>query len=151
MKTILTLLLGLFLCSQAEAQLAEPVQWSFQAEKLNSEIFKVTLSATIDEGWYVYSQDLAGKGPVPTRINFEPNQAFVLEGRIQETGDKKEEFDQNFNISVTKLKGKTTYIQYVKLSGNDVVSVKGKLMYMSCNGEMCLPPKKVDFNISLKP
>lgn len=151
MKLIFGLLLALGFCTSAKAQLAEPVQWSFQSEKIGTDIFKVTLTATIDDGWYVYSQDLAGKGPVPTRIKFDNNPDIVFEGKTLETGDKKEVFDQNFNTSVTKLQGKTTYEQLVKLNNKGILSVKGKLLYMTCNGEMCMPPKNIDFNISLKP
>ncbi len=151
MKSTLIFMLGLLLSISVRAQLAEPVQWSFKAEKISNTEYKVILTATMDEGWYVYSQDLVGKGPVPTRINFDRSQNIVFEGKPLELGNKKEVFDQNFNISVTKLLGKTTYEQIVKLNGSDIASIKGKLFYMTCNGEMCMPPKNIDFNIALKP
>ena len=151
MKFTLILVLGLVLNSSVRAQLAEPVQWSFKAEKISTTEYKVTLTATMDEGWYVYSQDLSGKGPVATRINFDPSKNIVFEGKPLELGNKKEVFDQNFNMTVTKLLGKTTYEQMIKLNGNEKSTVKGKLLYMTCNGQMCMPPKNIDFNIPLIP
>ena len=135
----------------AKAQLAEPVKWSFKAEKISISEYKVTLTATMDEGWYVYSQDLSGKGPVATRINFELSQNIEFEGKPLELGNKKEVFDQNFNMAVTKLLGNATYEQVVKLNGSKISSVKGNLLYMTCNREMCMPPKNIDFNIALNP
>jgi Disulphide bond corrector protein DsbC len=150
MRSTLILILGLFFCISVQAQLAEPVQWTFKSEKVGSDVFKVTITANIDEGWYVYSQDLSNKGPVPTHINFDNNPQLVFEGKPIELGDKKEVFDQNFNTNITKLLGKTTYTQLIKLSDKSrETSVKGKLLYMTCNGEMCMPPKNVNFNISL--
>lgn len=153
MRTTLILILGILFCFSAKAQMAEPVRWSFQSEKISADEFKITITANIDEGWYVYSQDLSNKGPIPTRINFENNPQIVFEGKPLELGDKKEVFDQNFNTTVTKLLGKTTYSQLVKIpnKASSETTVKGKLLYMSCNGEMCLPPRNVNFNISLKP
>jgi Disulphide bond corrector protein DsbC len=139
----------LFLCSfVAQAQLAEPVKWSFKAEKVNGNDYKVTLTASIEEGWYVYSQDLPSKGPIPTQIKFEKNPQIILEGKTEEVGTKKEDFDQNFNMTVTKLVGQTTYFQKVVRMG-DASVVKGSLFYMTCNGQVCMPPKRIDFNISL--
>ena len=151
MKSTLIFICGIMLGISAKAQLAEPVKWSFKADKISTTEYKVTLTATMDEGWYVYSQDLSGKGPIPTRINFDPSQNIVFEGKPLELGNKKEVFDQNFNMTVTKLLGKTTYEQLIKLNGSETTSVKGKLLYMTCNGEMCMPPKNVDFNIALNP
>ena len=131
-----------------KAQMAEPVKWTFNAEKITNTEFKLTLTATIQDGWYVYSQDLPAKGPIPTQIKFEQNPNFVLEGKPQELGERKEIFDQNFNMTVIKLIGKTEYVQRVKIV-NGTPSVKGKLTYMTCNGELCMPPKKIDFNIVL--
>ena len=151
MKSTFIFMLSLILSISVRAQLAEPVQWSFKAEKVSPSEYKVILTATMDDGWYVYSQDLTGKGPVPTRINFDLSQNIVFEGKPLESGNKKEVFDQNFNMTVTKLLGKTTYEQLIKLNGIETPSVKGKLLYMTCNGEMCMPPKNIEFSIALNP
>ena len=151
MKSTLIFICGIMLSISAKAQLAEPVKWSFKAEKISTTEYKVTLTATMDEGWYVYSQDLPGKGPIATRINFDVSQNIEFEGKPLELGNKKEVFDQNFNMTVTKLLGKTTYEQLIKLNSSETSSVKGKLLFMTCNGEMCMPPKNVDFNIALNP
>lgn len=152
MRTTLFLILN-FLYLSVHAQLAEPVKWSFSSEKINLNEFKITFTAQIEEGWYVYSQDLTAQGPVPTRINFESNPYIIFEGKPTEIGNKKEVFDANFNTIVTKLLGQTTYTQMIKISNTNIgeTTIKGKLVYMTCNSEMCLPPKNLSFNISLKP
>jgi thiol:disulfide interchange protein len=148
MRFLMGLTLTMFFCFTAKAQMAEPVKWSFEATKINETEFEITLTASIEEGWYVYSQELSNKGPVPTQINFDKNPNIVLDGKPYEIGVKKEIFDENFNMTVAKLSDKTKYSQCIKLLGK-TPSIKGKLTYMTCNGEMCLPPKNVEFNIDL--
>ena len=148
MKNLLTAVFAFLFSLSAKAQMAEPVKWTFNAEKIEGTEYKITLTATIQDGWYVYSQDLPSKGPIPTQIKFEQSPNLVLEGKPQELGVRKEIFDQNFNMTVIKLMGKTEYVQRVKIV-NGTPSVKGKLTYMTCNGEMCMPPKKIDFNIAI--
>lgn len=148
MKTAFSLIIFCLLSIAVKAQMGEPVQWSFKAEKMGDKDYKVTITASIEDGWYVYSQDLANKGPIPTQIKFETNPQIIFEGKTVELGNKKEDFDQNFNMTVTKLVGQTTYAQKVTCVGNTPV-VKGSLYYMTCNGQVCMPPKKVNFNIEL--
>ena len=149
MRTIFLSIFTLFLTVSVKAQMAEPVKWSFNAEKISNSEYKLTFTATIEEGWYVYSQNLVNKGPVPTKINFDLNPNIILEGKLLELGVKKEVFDQNFSTTVVRLEGKTQFVQLVRLT-NNTPSVKGKLSFMTCNGEMCMPPRSIDFNIDLK-
>ena len=158
MRATFILTIGLFLCLSSKAQLSEPVHWSFKSEKISADIYKLVLTAQIDEGWYVYSQEVSGSGPLPMRIQFDNNSEIVFEGKPIESGLKKTVFDQNFNMTVTRLLGKTTYEQFIKITGNkknaqkdSLQTVKGQLVYMTCNDEICLPPKKLSFNISLNP
>ncbi len=149
MKKILTLSIALFCAQLTYAQLAEPVIWSFTAERISETDYEITLTANIEKGWYVYSQDLPKRGPVPTQINFDSDPNIVFEGKPLEVGNKKEDYDQNFDMSVVKLTGRTKFVQKAKLVGGTPV-VHGKLKYMTCNGEMCMPPKNVEFKINLQ-
>ena len=94
------------------------------------------------------AQDMSKKGPVPTKIDFEKNPNIVLDGKPLEVGSKKEVFDANFQMNVIKLEGKTQFVQKVKVVG-DAASISGKLEFMTCNGQMCMPPAKVNFNVPL--
>jgi len=42
-----------------------------------------------------------------------------------------------------------TFQQKVKLKGGQAV-VKGKLEYMTCNDQKCLPPDDLDFSVTIK-
>ena len=114
LKLIPAVIITLFFSFSANAQMAEPVNWSFAATKLSNSEYQVTLTANIEEGWYVYSQEMPKKGPVPTKIAFDNNPNIILDGKPLEIGQKKEGFDSNFGMNVIKLEGKTQFIQKVK-------------------------------------
>ena len=148
-KLFTTIIAALFLSFAAQAQMAEPVNWTFTAEKINANEYQIKLTANIEDGWFVYSQNLPKRGPVPTQIKFDENPNLVLNGKTEEVGAKKESFDETFNMTVIKFSGQTQFIQKVKVVG-DALEVRGKLTFMTCNSETCMPPKKVAFNVSLK-
>ncbi|MEO0043167.1 MAG: hypothetical protein RL329_2615 [Bacteroidota bacterium] len=135
----------------ASAQLAEPVKWSFKAQSLVDNEYEVTLTADIAEGWFLYSQYLSSDdGPIRTTIQFEKHPALELKGKTEEKGHKKEGYDQMFGMNVIKFTGKTQFTQKIVVKAADLHLVRGTLQYMTCNGQMCMPPKDIRFKVNLK-
>lgn len=132
-----------------QAQMAQPVQWTFTAEKVGDNVYEVKAVADIQNGWFVYSRELEKEGPVPTTVEIERSPIFELNGSTEEIGEKKEEFDNNYDMKVVKLLGKVTFIQRVRVKGS-VDSVKGKVSYQTCNGHICIPPADVPFALPLR-
>jgi Disulphide bond corrector protein DsbC len=149
-KTLILTVVALLIAHITKAQMIEPVSWTFKSESLGNGEYKISAIAAIEEGWYVYSQDLNTDTPIPTRLQFDNNQSIVIEGKPLEIGAKDEAYDANFNITLKRLTGRTIYVQKVKAAGG-TPSVKGTMQYMTCNGQMCMPPKKVEFSLALKP
>jgi len=58
------------------AQVLEPVKWSYEAKVLNDKEAELIFTATIDDTWHLYSQDLPPGGPVRTSFNFESLDGF---------------------------------------------------------------------------
>ena len=56
----------------SSAQIFDPVKWDFSQKKLDENKIELSFKATIDDGWYIYSQD-AGEGPVSTGNTFDLN------------------------------------------------------------------------------
>ena len=53
----------------ATAQELDPVQW--EANLLNTDsIAQIEINATIEDGWYLYSQFVSEDGPIPTSLSF---------------------------------------------------------------------------------
>ena len=63
-------------------------------------------------------------------------------------GNRKEAFDENFDMQIIKFSGRAQFTQRVKVGGTN--KVKGHLTFMTCDEEGCLPPADVNFEIALK-
>ena len=61
----LTFSLGIF------SQIEDPLQWSTSVEKVSDTEFILVATATIEEGWHLYSQDVPEDGPIPTTFTFD--------------------------------------------------------------------------------
>jgi len=136
----------MFFAFAMNAQL-EPVNWSIEAEKVGDTEYDIVFTAKIDKGWSVYSPHLESlDGPVPTTFEFQNNDLKAI-GKIKEAGNRKEMYDELFEMNLIKFSGKARFTQRVTVENSE--TVKGYLTYMTCNDESCLPPKDVEFEINL--
>ncbi len=131
------------------AQQAMPVKWVFAAEKVDNQNYEIILTASVERGWYVYSQHLEEGGPIPTSINFEEGQSIETLGKANELGKKKEGFDEMFEMNVIKYSDKVKFMQKIKVK-KGTKTIKGYVEFMTCDDTRCLPPAEVPFSIDLK-
>ncbi|MFT4760392.1 MAG: thiol:disulfide interchange protein [Paraglaciecola sp.] len=145
--------LALFLTAQfASAQILEPVKWTFTQNQLSDDEFEIIYTASLDDGWYIYSQYLDGEdGPIPTSFNYEGNSGtYALVGKNEErSSHKKSGYDKLFEMEVIKFSKQVSFVQKVKVT-DDTQPVKGYFEFMTCDDARCLPPEEVDFSFTLK-
>ncbi|MBS1621143.1 MAG: hypothetical protein JST10_13025 [Bacteroidetes bacterium] len=137
-------------CTACIVHAQDPASWTFTAKKIDAKTFEINLSATLDDDWHLYSQTTPDGGPVPTSVSFAKNPLLVLEGKVKEVGTMEKHFEKLFGVQVFQYSEKVDFVQTVKLKANAKTNISGTVEFMLCNDEMCLPPKKVPFNISLK-
>ena len=147
MKKIFFAVLLLALPFLAGAQLLRPVKWDYSAKKTGTHQYELHMRAVIKPGWHVYAQK-AGEGPVPTSFKFEGNKGVEMIGSVREEGKAKKMYDRNFQSVLKYYENTVDFVQTVKVKPG-VKSVKGALEFMVCDNEQCLPPKTVDFEITL--
>jgi Disulphide bond corrector protein DsbC len=127
-----------------------PVKWSFSTKDAGAGQVDLILTGTIEDGWATYSQFLESEdGPVATSLAFKEGAHYKLVGKAAESGDKTTVHDKVFDMKVTKFKHKAIFTQRIQVSDYGK-PVEGYITYMTCNDEMCLPPKDVDFKFTLK-
>jgi len=144
-----TYLLPVLLFSPILLMTQNPVRWTFSVRDLGNCKAELVYTATIEDGWYVYSQYLENDmGPVATSFTYKEGGHFKAEGKNRESGDKSTSYDNNFDMTLTKLKHQGVFTQTITVINNKV-PVDGYLTFMTCNNEMCLPPRDVDFRFDL--
>jgi DsbC/DsbD-like thiol-disulfide interchange protein len=146
----LILAIAVLFTAGAHAQILAPVHWAYVAKKTSPTEAVVALRATMDEGWHIYSQNTKEGGPVKTTFTFSPSKQYTIVGKtIEPTPITK--FEKSFGINVSFFENTVTFQQKIKLKpGATKVTVKGKLEYMTCNDQKCLPPETVDVSVDIK-
>jgi thiol:disulfide interchange protein len=150
MKKVLLFTLFLFLATifTANAQIQQPVKWSFDSKKINNEEFDLVLTADIEKGWHVYATDTVKDGPIPTSFKFKSSGEYELAGKL---GMPKaiEEFDKVLEMELRYFEHKAIFKQRIKMKTDRPFQVSGELEFMACNDRSCLPPELVEFSFNL--
>ncbi len=132
--------------SIVNAQVLEPVTWSFKSEKTADRSFEIVMTAAIDDTWHLYAMDLPEGGPIATSFTFEPSQAFILEGKPVAVNEPEVKFDNSFGMDIGMHSGNTEFRQKITVKKLPV-TVSGYVTYMSCDDTQCLPPRDVEFTV----
>jgi len=138
----------LILTTTLTAQILEPVKWSFSATRTNASEAELFFTATIDAGWYLYSQNIPEGGPVPTSFSFEESNDYQLVGKVIEPKPI-EKYDEIFKMDLKFLDGKPVFRQQIKPLTSAAFKVTGFVEFMCCDDTRCLPPTAVDFEIAV--
>ena len=142
-----TIALLLLITFGLNAQILEPVSWSFSSNKINNKEYELVFKADIDMHWHLYSQDIPMTPPATT-FTFNENSDYTLVGGVTEESAVIEEYDPNFEMILKYFAHEAIFKQKIKLTG-DGSKVTGVLEFMSCDDTKCLPPTDVDFNFTL--
>jgi thiol:disulfide interchange protein DsbD len=134
----------------------EPVKWSMKASLPDKPLkpgdrFDLQLTATIDEGWHLYSLEQEEGGPTPTRIVMPSDQPFEQAGAI-ESSEPKTAMDPNFNLVTQYYEDTASFTIPVKVAATAPAGksqVKVNVSFQTCNDELCLPPKTVKLAVDV--
>ena len=148
MKKILSILL-LFLGYSLQAQIMDPIKWSYSSKNINDKEANLIITAKIDKGWHVYSQFIEEGGPVPTSFKFSPSGDYKLIGKVTEAPKAVTGFDKNFNMNISWHENQVVFKQRIKLN-KPKFTVSGKLEFMVCDDTKCLPPTELEFKIPVE-
>ncbi len=149
MKRPVLFFLTLFFISAAVAQ--SPVSWAFSSKKAGAGIYEIKLTATMQPGWHLYSQNQPKDAVAqPTSFQFANNPLLALSGSVKEIGKLEKFHDSKLDVSANQYSGKVDFVQLVKVRGNAKTAVTGKLEFQTCDDTKCLPPKTIPFSIALK-
>ena len=143
----LLILPAIFFVTLIHAQ--DPVTWNFSAKKVAVKTYEIHMTASVESPWSIYSQSTPEGGPLPTSFSFSKNPLISLVGQVKEIGAIEKKYEEIFEVDVLYYKDKVDFIQTVKLKSNIKTNITGKLEFMACNDEQCLPPAEVPFTIAL--
>lgn len=142
MRKLLTFLFTVFLLNFAlKAQVVNPIKWEQGTKKINEQEYELIITATIDKGWHMYSQNFPAGGPVPMTFIFPKSSDYKRVGKFLELTKPHKEYDDIFEINVQYFKDKAVFSQKVKM-----LSKKPFVINFSAEYQVCFDDKCVLFN-----
>lgn len=132
-----------------EVQVLEPVKWTYNVENTAENEYKISFTATVEDGWYVYSSNIAEDGPIPTGIYYDASDLIVSLGEIEESGEvTKDGYDEMFDMDIKKFGHAANFSQVITTTGSGEIA--GYLEFMTCDSMQCLFPDPIEFVIEVK-
>lgn len=107
------------------------------------------MTATIAGNYHLYAQVAGVEGPIPTTITFTPNPLLTMDGKPVEQGKKITKMEEAWGGKVNFYEKTVTFVQVVNAKTKAKTSLNGKIDFMVCDDELCLPPADVPFKIAI--
>lgn len=151
MKIYITVLfVALTTIAFSQKQDLNPIKWSFDSNQVGPHDYELIFKADYNSPWVVYSKDNGGDGPIPTSIHFTSKNVKVV-GDAVEIGNKIKKQDPLFDMSVIKFEAGKPFVTKQRVTINDLSKpVTGYVTFMTCNNEVCLPPRNEEFSFTFK-
>lgn len=124
------------------AQNQSPVSWSFEVLPIDSDSYELIATATMKSSWVIYSQFTEDEGPIPTSFMLNG-----LESQWEELSQSKTEYDELFEVNVTKFQDKAVFKKMVEKGNTKEWTID--VEFMTCDGQKCLPPTVVTKKLSI--
>ena len=120
------------------AQDIEPVEWQYDVNKINDTEYNISFSASILEGWKLYSQFSPNEGALPTSFSFINNISGFEASELFNEDDYIVGFDNVFKMDLYYYENEANFNQNVKLLDKDLNQIKVEIDYSSCDDELCI-------------
>ena len=125
------------------AQMHEPIKCETSWEIVSDGVAELRISATIEDGWHLYSTELED-GPTAATLVVETIEGARLLGKLGFEGKEIAKYDDMFGMDVRYFEDKVTFVQRFVIESNDY-TVQGYFQYGACDDQSCLPPTNVEF------
>ncbi len=126
------LFLLLFLSFKSNSQVLNPVKWTYSVKQINENSAELILTAKIDKGWHLYSQNMEEGGPIVTNFVFEKSKNYETIGKTSEPKPESE-YDDMFKMTVKYFNTQAVFKQKINILSTKDFVVKGNFEYMVCN------------------
>ena len=141
------LIIGFFFNGISQTGSAKQVSWTTTSKKIGDKKYEVRLTATIAGNYHMYAQIAGVEGPVPTTISFTPNPLLLLQGKPVEQGKKITKLEEAWDGKVNFYEKTVSFVQIVQGKTKAKTNLNGKIEFMVCDDQLCLPPSEFNFKI----
>jgi thiol:disulfide interchange protein DsbD len=128
-----------------DAQILNPVKWSYEVKDNGNKTVSIIFKAKIDKGWHIYSMN-PGDGPFPTSFTFTPSANYTLDGITLE-GKPKKEFDEGFQMDVLYFEREAVFTQNILVKSTKDFKVNVLAEFQACSTQCVMLDNSFEINI----
>ncbi len=159
-KTSILISIILLSVNFAFSQIFEPVKWSFQSKELGNNEVELVITASIENNWHLYSQDVPEGGPTKTIFYFYGMKGFEVVDKsasiVEEESYKREgeidymihfnepagheENDPIFKMMLKTFEDEAIFTKKLKLTNTEPLNISGYVYFGACDDKTCIPP-----------
>ncbi len=136
-----------------DSGILDPIKWEFSLENETPTEVTFVATATIDEGWHLYSAvadpDAGPDSPIPTAVIFDESDAFAAVGDLEEEKPHIK-YDPNFDMDVGSHDGVVSFRQKIEKKSSKDAQITGYVSFMTCDDSKCIFPPDVYFELDIK-
>jgi thiol:disulfide interchange protein DsbD len=148
MKKIFLIVVIFFTIGNLTAQIYDPVSFKTAVKEIDNSTYELTITAQIEKGWHMYSQQVPPKGPMPTSFVFIKSKNYKVKGGVIEP-EGHEVDDPVFNMRIKFFETKAVFTQKIERRTNDAFKINASIEFMVCTDQSCLPPSERDFTFEI--
>ena len=141
-RILLTILL-LATVLTMQAQMQDPVHFKSELKTGKNAEAEIVFTATIDQGWHVYSTDLGQDGPIEATFNVVKMDGAEKVGKLTPKGNVIKKYDEMFGMELKYFEHQVTFVQKIRFT-KPKYDIDCYLEYGACNDQSCLPPTQVE-------
>ncbi|MCQ2331913.1 MAG: thioredoxin family protein [Paludibacteraceae bacterium] len=144
MKRIFSLIVMVAAFVAVNAQMLEPIKWSSKVNQKDDTHAEIIVTAKIEAGWHLYGMNIGEGGPTPTAFEFTAKGA-KLDGKVTSSSKLISHYDNMFEMELSWYENSAVFKQKITI-GSEPWKVEGKVTYMACNDESCMPGNPYKFS-----
>ncbi len=148
-KKATALLLALCFAATSFAQFESHAHWNLKTKTISDDEVELQFTATLDNGWHIYSQHTDPNGPIGISFQFDNSKDYKRLSNVKEP-KAHEEFDDMFKCTVRSFDKSVTFRQRIKVLTDKDFKVTGTMSYQLCNDGSCIPPDDEPFSFNVK-
>jgi DsbC/DsbD-like thiol-disulfide interchange protein len=150
MKKIILSVSLLVMAMASQAQIKNPVKWTFSSKKITDKTYELHITASIEPGWHIYTIDHNADIGIATSVTLNQNPLGTATGKIKANGKAITMNDPSTGDKVKFYEKSVDLVQLITLKAPVKTNYTGTVEFMSCDDKQCLPPASKQFSIALQ-
>ncbi|MEA3316650.1 MAG: cytochrome c biogenesis protein CcdA, partial [Bacteroidota bacterium] len=137
-RKILLTVFTLIISFAAFSQVVESVKWENKSKNIDKNTAELVFNAKIAMHWHLYSQYFEDGGPVKTTFYFNESENYKLVGKMLESPEPEEVFDETFKIKVKYFSNQAVFKQKIEVLTEKDFTISGSIEYQTCQDDKCM-------------